>query len=318
MRKYYVPIYIIIALFLVGCTSNNSEQLKSNTVNEVSTSPLETEFPDIQTYYEESEEEKAVLLESASENKTSEKTSIILDLFVPNLNATGFDVKKVQIESLSPEAILKALADNTSINLTLNSFIQLEEGGENALKLDVSSNLSDFLGGTAGENMTIGSICNTFLTAYNADKILITTDGTAPGTGHLDYSAYLHFFDVSFTLFTPNQSMNGFDPEAHTVRTLTPEAIITALTEKAVLNDDILVHSFTSLYNGEHILELDVSSGLSDQLKYLSADEEYMIMGSLCNSFLSAYAANKISITVDGETLESNNYDYSGYLERFN
>lgn len=307
MRKYYIPIYIIMVLFLTGCTINHSKSLENNTENEENTIPEEKESPNMQTYSEEEE--------SASENKTTETTNIVLELFVPNQNVTGFDIKEILIESLSPEAILEALAANTYINITLNSFIQLEDGGEKALKLDVSSNLSDFLGGTTGEYMTMGSICNTFLTAYDADKILITTDGTTPRTGHIDYSAYRHFYNVSFTLYIPTQSMNGFDNESCTVRILTPEAIIAALIERAGLADDILVHSFTPLYDGEHILKLDVSSELSDQLEYLSADEEYMIMGSLCNSFLSAYAASKISITVDGKILESNNYDYSGYLE---
>lgn len=45
-------------------------------------------------------------------------------------------------------------------------------------------------------------------------------------------------------------------------------------------------------------------------------DGEYATLGNVCNTFLDAYACEKIQITVEGNTLETSHTEYHGYLNK--
>lgn len=66
-----------------------------------------------------------------------------------------------------------------------------------ALDLDLNQAFGNALGsmGTAGEYMTLGSLCNTFLDAYGCEKIQITVEGNTLETGHTEYPGYLNKFE---------------------------------------------------------------------------------------------------------------------------
>jgi hypothetical protein len=49
--------------------------------------------------------------------------------------------------------------------------------------------------GTTGERFVVGSIVNTFLSAYGAETVLITADGTIMESGHVVYDFPLSFFE---------------------------------------------------------------------------------------------------------------------------
>ena len=115
-----------------------------------------------------------------------------------------------------------------------------------------------------------------------------------------------------FLLYTPNDNLDGF---------ITTELeqdeldIIGALTEARVLNENITENS---LIQEGAVLKLDLNSAFADLIYTQGTTGELMIMGCLVNTYLSAYGAESLILTVDGEILESGHviYDFPmGYYE---
>ena len=69
--------------------------------------------------------------------------------------------------------------------------------GVKSLDLNFSSTLDTFMNnvGSSAEYYVVGSICNTFLEAYNAEKIKITVEDGAFETGHAEYPGYMFKFE---------------------------------------------------------------------------------------------------------------------------
>ena len=76
------------------------------------------------------------------------------------------------------------------------SCTETQVDGVKALNLDLNQAFGTALGsmGTAGEYMTLGSVVNTFLDAFECEKIQITVEGATLATGHTDYQGYLNRF----------------------------------------------------------------------------------------------------------------------------
>lgn len=98
-----------------------------------------------------------------------------------SLIATG----GVIIESITPENVLQILIDmgELSSDVRLLSFNQ--SGG--LIELDLSTEFNGFMAaqGSWGEFVALGSLVNTFLSAFNGDSILITVGGEVLATPHI-------------------------------------------------------------------------------------------------------------------------------------
>lgn len=129
--------------------------------------------------------------------ETQEETVEPVKVLIYNGNAAadGFEQKEVEIQGLTPQNLISELAavNVVSIDTEVNSFGQ--DG--KSLKLDLSKGFSQYVNmmGTSGEFIVMGGLVNTFLTAYDADEILITVDGKTLETGHASYEKPLGFFE---------------------------------------------------------------------------------------------------------------------------
>ncbi len=52
-------------------------------------------------------------------------------------------------------------------------------------------------------------------------------------------------------------------------------------------------------------------------LKEMGSSAEYLVIGSICNTYLDVYHCAKIHITVNGEMLATGHAEYPGYMTRF-
>ena len=93
----------------------------------------------------------------------------------------------------------------------------------------------------------------------------------------------------------------------------TPEAIIGALRTKNIVSVDTKVNDFSISEDGKHIT-LDLSAGFRDYLKTMQEGSEAVIMAALPNSFLDAYDAQDLLVTINGECLETKNRTYKDKL----
>ena len=134
------------------------------------------------------------------------------ELYLPNDNADGFVVVWETVDA-SPEGLVDALIahgvlpEGTAVLRfeTQSDGVETREGdmvsyemGEVSLTLDLSEEFLPAVTGTgtAGETMVLGSLVNTFLTAYHGKTLTLTCGGEAVETGHAIYDEALTFFDL--------------------------------------------------------------------------------------------------------------------------
>ncbi len=114
-----------------------------------------------------------------------------------------------------------------------------------------------------------------------------------------------------FTVYTPNEAYDGFFTTEVQEGTLTAmEALINA----GVLTEDVTVNGIAM--EGTHIT-VDFNSAFADLINTQGTTGERMIMGCVVNTFLSANNAQTMTITVDGEILESGHVVYDFPMEYF-
>lgn len=92
--------------------------------------------------------------------------------------------------------LAQVLTESTQAN-TLEQAVRSEAPDQTTLNVDFSASFRDHILSmvTAGEYGIIGSVMNTFLTAYNAQSMVITVNGEVLETGHAVYDTALTYFE---------------------------------------------------------------------------------------------------------------------------
>lgn len=169
-KKLALSLALIIATLAAGCAQETTSGAASETLLT---------------------EEASQDTEAADEEQSKPVNAVI---YYGNTNADGFEKKDVQLDALTPENLIAELAavDVVSGDTQVNSFDRTDQ----SLQLDLSGDFSTYVSGmgTDGEYLVIGSLVNTFLTAYGADEISVTVDGQDLETGHAVYDQPLGFF----------------------------------------------------------------------------------------------------------------------------
>lgn len=119
---------------------------------------------------------------------------------------------------------------------------------------------------------------------------------------------------ITFTLYNSNVDATALVQETVEVDALTPENVLAVLKECGILKDDIRILSLEeSDQDGMKVLDIDFSQEFGNYVGSMGTAGEYMIMGSVCNTFLSAYGCEKVKITVEGGVLSTGHREYPGY-----
>ena len=105
---------------------------------------------------------------------------------------------------------------------------------------------------------------------------------------------------------------------------ITPEILIMNLASYGMLPDTVTVKRFSegteTAKDGtvtDKRLTLNLSEDFGTWLSSMGTSGETMVMGSLVNTFLDAYDASAIKVTVDGAVLETGHQVYDGWLELY-
>ena len=112
---------------------------------------------------------------------------------------------------------------------------------------------------------------------------------------------------VNVVIYYSNVQADGFATKEMQIEGLTPENLITELAKVNIVSIDTEVKSFTQ--DGKS-LTLDLSKGFGQYINMMGSSGEYVVMGGLVNTFLDAYDAEQILITVEGNALESGHAIY--------
>lgn len=94
---------------------------------------------------------------------------------------------------------------------------------------------------------------------------------------------------------------------------LTADNILAALINAEVLKDTVKVENFDS----GKTLKLDLNSDFQTGLSKMGTSGEYMMLGSVVNTFLKAFGADSITITVNGKALGTGHAIYTEPLKLY-
>lgn len=203
--KKRILVLILAGMFcLAGCGQNAANPPEESSTQDEQKNPQDTD--DSEGDGEDEDGQEQVSQDNQKTNKEPEEPnegqksaeSVKIRVYSSNDDATAFQTTEVAIAAVSPEAVLKALADQGVITgeVQINSLNQATVDGKDTLQIDFNEAFASYVSsmGTTGEYYVMGSVCNTFLGAYGCEQIKITVDGGTLTTGHSEYTECLGTF----------------------------------------------------------------------------------------------------------------------------
>lgn len=205
-EKRAVVLFLALALAMsaVGCGKEKGsvqpvateQAVQATEIVEVTSEPQITEEP-----IEATQEPVAEATDSA--NQETEEPGI--SIYYGDDNAEKILSEKIPEQEITPELLVQELVKRNILEegTKVNSLKQTESAGEKTLEVDFSQEfqITLFNQGTAGEFIMMGSVVDTFLKAYDAQKITITVDGNVLESGHCIYEAPMGYYE-------PNEEAN--------------------------------------------------------------------------------------------------------------
>ena len=119
---------------------------------------------------------------------------------------------------------------------------------------------------------------------------------------------------LTYTVYLPNDNADGFDVISVSTEEISPEAVLAELKNRNVLPEGVSINNFSQ--DGA-MLKLDFNQAFADIVCSMGTSGEFMIVGSVVNSFLDAFHAETLSFTVNGRILESGHTIYDFPLQSF-
>jgi len=146
-----------------------------------------------------------------------------------------------------------------------------------------------------------------------------TSDGATSESGTSEQATSGAEEAQDITLTVPSANATGLSEVRISVPELTGESVWAVLQDQNVIPSDVTMNALNYLtIDGEKALELDVSTSFMDYLQNQGTSGERMVLGSIVNSYLDAFDAKSIQITVNGQTLETpHGGDVKGFMRKF-
>lgn len=118
-----------------------------------------------------------------------------VELYQGNANADGFDVSSVTVDTLNEDTLLQLMISKGILPDTVEILHFSQDGTH--LQLDLNAAFGDYMqgSGTSGEYLTMGSLVNTFLSAFDSETMTLTVNGKPLETGHDIYDYDLGFYE---------------------------------------------------------------------------------------------------------------------------
>lgn len=185
---------LLCCLVLAGCAQPNHtytpSETQTSTMAPTQTSPVQTEAPTVP--------ETTAPEPQATQPETEPAPTVDgkprLTVYTMDANLENFLETTVEVEEVTETVILEQLIEAGVLpaGVEVNSITH----ESNALQIDFNSAFGDLIlaQGSAGERAVMGCVVNTFLTAYSADSVYITVDGSVLESGHVVYDMALEFY----------------------------------------------------------------------------------------------------------------------------
>ena len=112
---------------------------------------------------------------------------------------------------------------------------------------------------------------------------------------------------VTFTVYWGNENADGLLSAEVQVSEINEEVVIAELVKAGAIPEGVAVNELTR--EGDQ-LNIDFNEAFLNYLYTMGTSGELMLTGSVVNTFLSAYGAESVMFTVNGEIVESGHVIY--------
>lgn len=189
---------LVACLLLTACAGREAPDA-TGVANETTTPtessaassvPAETTTPASSDVIQETQ--LAFSVSDAASSVPQEDTLTRFTLYTPNDNADGFLATEVEGDKITPMNML--IEAGVLSEAILLNYVKWEA---DLLTADFNASFRDLLlsQGTAGEKMLMGSVVNTFLSAYQTESMMITVEGQILESGHVIYDFPMEYFE---------------------------------------------------------------------------------------------------------------------------
>ena len=190
-KRMMLSILLLVGILcMAACSKTTDDEQTSESATQ--------EEKDDESIVEQEESDQAEISEETGDTQKAEGQTADITIYYSNDDATAFTSEEVQINSLSPEEVLNTLIEKGAIaaDVEILSFETTTVDGKSTILLDFNDAFVSYISsmGSTGEYFVMGSICNTFLDAYDCDQIQIKVDGDTLSTGHAEYPGYMTTF----------------------------------------------------------------------------------------------------------------------------
>ena len=161
--------------------------------NEVQTEPLLSETTPL-TSETPTETQAETVPVTTNTEETTLPITFQYTVYVPNENADGFIEEVIEVHEVSPNSVLQELKNRDILPAEVE--INGCSNDEGFITLDFNQAFADVVcsTGTSGELMIVGSVVNTYLSAFGADSLYFTVDGEVLESGHTVYDFVMSYF----------------------------------------------------------------------------------------------------------------------------
>lgn len=156
-----------------------------------------------------------------------------------------------------------------------------------------------------GRKMTVALLVmmSLMMSGCNETTSFVTNDTTATVAGQHE--------DSSLLIYTPNANSDGFLVEIVHKNKRTANTVLKALQEKGVVPSNVQIRHFEKKQeNGKQLLVLDVSKQFLSYINKMGTSQESLVMQGIANTYLIAFDANRIQITVNDKVIETGHMIY--------
>ena len=140
----------------------------------------------------------------------------------------------------------------------------------------------------------------TILPVIETDPTQLPTTETAPPATQMPMM-------LVYQLYLPNDNADGFEVQTVETTEITADSVLAELQNRSALPEAVAVNSFS--IEGTQ-LNIDFNQPFADLICSMGTAGELMITGSVVNTYLSAFQAESVFFTVNGEILESGHVVY--------
>lgn len=189
MKKTILCMALVLGLALTACGKAPEAEVTAAPGAGTTAAPVDTKP------VESASAAPSEIPTATEEPAEAEEPGAIINVYVSDDTAERFVTLQESVDTVDENTVFAALKAAGTIPQETSLLSFRNDGG--ALTLDMSAEFASLVGtmGTSGEYMLLGSVVNTYLTAFDAQTVTLLSNGNPLETGHNVYFEPLGFFE---------------------------------------------------------------------------------------------------------------------------